>query len=297
MRRGLALIFAIFALSALSACSALKLSYQQGDRLAYWWIDHYVDVNDAQEVPTREAIARFFAWHRKEQLPEIVGLLSEAKAQVQQPMDAAGLARLQQDSQRLAREAYERALPDVADLMRTLDAKQIARVQAKLAESNVKYRKKYLDGDAEDREDARFDKVMQYAKLIYGRFSDEQEATIRAASAPLVADAEARYAERVARQQEWLALARRVQAERQSRDQVIAWLRRFGDHWQTAPTADREGRQRAYNQAGLALATTIANLTTSEQKRHAVERLQGWIDDTQALQREGKRAAPRQAAN
>ncbi|AOY91958.1 hypothetical protein BKK79_09245 [Cupriavidus sp. USMAA2-4] len=282
---------------ALSGCSALKLGYQQGDRLAYWWVDHYVDVNDAQAAPTREAIARFFAWHRKEQLPEIVSLLAQAKAQVQQNVDVAGLARLQQDSQRLAREAYERALPDVADLVLSLDTRQIARMQAKLAEGNEKYRKKFLGGSADDREDARFDKVMEYAKLIYGRFSDTQEAAIRGAMAPLVAGAQARYAERLARQQEWLALVRRAQAEHPPRAQLIVWLKRYGEHWQTAPDAERESRRQAYNDAGLALAATIAGLATPEQRRHAVERLQGWIDDAQALQREGARVVPRQAAN
>ena len=71
-------LFLVTAVAALTACNALKLGYQQGDRLAYWWIDNYVDVSASQEPLTRDAIARFFAWHRKDQLPEIAGLLRQA---------------------------------------------------------------------------------------------------------------------------------------------------------------------------------------------------------------------------
>jgi hypothetical protein len=35
---------------------------------------------------------------------------------------------------------------------------------------------------------------------------------------------------------------------------------------------------------------TIANLTTPEQKAHAVKRFQGWIEDVQALMREPGRS-------
>ena len=33
-------LFLVTAVVALTACNALKLGYQQGDRLAYWWIDN-----------------------------------------------------------------------------------------------------------------------------------------------------------------------------------------------------------------------------------------------------------------
>lgn len=272
---------------ALTACSAMKLGYQQGDRLAYWWIDNYVDVSASQDPPTRDAIARFFAWHRKAQLPEIVRLLRQVKSEVQQPVSVAAVARIQEDAQRLARVAFDRSTPDVADLLLTLTPDQSARMEKKFAEANAKYRKKYLRPEPSAREEARFDKVMDYARLVYGRFSSAQEATIRRAMVPVVQGAEARYAERVRRQQEWLALARQVQADHPPKVQVVDMLKRYGDHWQNPPTRERNVRYEANKEAGLALIVTIANLTTPEQKAHAVERFQAWIDDADSLMREG----------
>lgn len=276
----------------LTACNAMKLGYQQGDHLAYWWIDNYVDVSDDQEPQTRDAIARFFAWHRREQLPEIAALLQRAKSEVQGPVTEAQLERVRDDTQRMARVAFDHAIPDVADLLLTLTPEQIKRMERKFADGNEKYRKKFLRGSREDRLEARYDKVMEWATLIYGRFSREQQDAIRTALGPVVDNAEARFAERVKRQQAWMALVRQVQAEHPPKARVIALLQRFGDQWQAPPTRERRVSYEANTEAGLSVAAQIANMTTPEQKRHAVERFQKWIEDTQSLMRE----APRQPA-
>lgn len=294
--RGLLAGFALVALAGLAGCNAMKLGYQQGDHLAYWWVDKYVDVSDEQEPLTREAIQRFFNWHRKDQLPEIAAVLQRAKAEVQQPVTAASVEKIQDDAQRLTREAFDQALPDVANLLLTLTPEQVERMEKKFAEGNDKYRKQFLRGDMAKRVDARFDKVMDYAKLIYGGFSRDQEKVIREAVGPVAEEADAGFQERVKRQQAWLALARKVQTEQPPKERVLEMLKRFGDQWQNPPGA-RAARREAANDAGVALTVTIANMTTPEQKKHAVNRFQGWIDDTQALMREGPAKGPAQAAN
>ena len=288
-------IFAGFAaftvVLALGGCNAMKLGYQQGDRLAYWWVDRYVDVTDDQEPPTREAIARFFSWHRRAQLPEIATVLTRVKTEVAGPVDPSMVRHAREDTQRLGRQAFENAIPDLADLMLTLTPEQIQRMESKFNESNAKYRKEFLKSDPQARANARFDKVMDYAKLVYGKFSDDQAQKIRAAMGPYMQGADARYAERVKRQQEWLAIAREVSTTHPPKAEVEDMLRKYADHWQR-PAAERAQIRQA-NEAGVDLTVTIANLTTPEQKAHAVDRFQKWIDDTRSLMRE---AGPSQAS-
>lgn len=260
----------------------MKLGYQQGDKLAYWWVDRYVDVSDDQEPPTKEAIARFFSWHRRAQLPEIEKVLTRVKGEVAGPVDAAMIRQVQQDTNRLGRQAFDNAVPDMADLMLTLTPDQIKRMEAKFAESNAKYRKEFLKSDPDARTDARFDKIMGYAKLVYGSFSDAQQKDIRSAMGPYMQGADARYAERVKRQQEWVAIAREVSTSHPPKPQVEDMLRKYADHWQR-PSA---GEQRSTS-AGVDLTVKIANLTTPDQKAHAVKRFDGWIDDTRSLMRGG----------
>lgn len=267
---------------ALAGCNAMKLGYQQGDRLAYWWVDRYVDVSDAQEPPTKEAIARFFAWHRRAQLPEIATVLTRVRGEVGGEVNTAMVRQVQQDSQRLGRQAFDNAVPDLADLMLTLTPEQIQRMEAKFAESNAKYRKEFLKSDPGARIDARYDKIMSYAKLIYGSFSSDQEKAIRDAMGPYMQSADARYAERVKRQQEWVALAREISTTRPPKPQAEAMLRKYADDWQRPGSAEQRSTS-----AGVDLTVAIANMTTPEQKAHAVKRFDGWINDTRALMAEG----------
>lgn len=260
----------------------MKLGYQQGDRLAYWWVDRYVDVSDAQEPPTKEAIARFFAWHRRAQLPEIATVLTRVRGEVDGEVSPAMVRQVQQDSQRLGRQAFDNAVPDLADLLLTLTPDQIQRMEAKFAESNAKYRKEFLKSDPDARTSARYDKIMDYAKLIYGSFSSDQERAIRDAMGPYMQSADARYAERIKRQQEWVALAREVSTSHPAKPQAEALLRKYADDWQRPGTAEQRSTS-----AGVDLTVKIANMTTPEQKAHAVKRFDGWIADTQSLMKGG----------
>jgi hypothetical protein len=76
----------------------------------------------------------------------------------------------------------------------------------------------------------------------------------------------------------------------------MAMLRQFGDQWQKPPGREREANYEAANDAGVALTVAVANMTTPEQKKHAAERFQGWIDDAQSLMREQPTRARASAA-
>lgn len=266
----------IAATLALGACSALKSAYEQGDHLAYWWLDRYVDISSDQAPQVRSAVSTFFRWHRREQLPAIAALLEQAKGQVQQPMAAQTVRHYQHAAQRLGHLAFRQALPDTAALLVTLTPAQIRHMQERMANDNAKYRRTFLTADEAERIDARMKKVMRYAELIYGDFSAEQERQIRAAVVPVVQATAARLALRERRQQAWLALVRQVAAERPPRSEVERRLEQFDAAW-------REQAAQADSDAGIMVAVQIANLATPAQRQHAVARLQGWLDDTHAL--------------
>ncbi len=106
---------------------------------------------------------------------------------------------------------------------------------------------------------------MDYAKLVYGRFSDEQEQKhprrdgaihagrrcplrgAREAAAGMAGDG-----------------AREVSTTHPPKAEVEDMLRKYADHWQR-PAAERAQIRQA-NEAGVDLTVTIANLTTPEQK-------------------------------
>lgn len=294
--RWVVVLAAVVSLGCLQACSTMKIGYQQSSRLTYWWIDGQFDLQDAQTAPTREAIARFFTWHRQDQLPRMAAVLERAQSDLQQPVSAQQIRVYQDAFQQFGRAAFDQAKPDIARLLLSTTPAQLAHVQKKLQESNDKFQHRYLDDDAEERLRARLKKVMEDARLLYGNFSAAQEEAIRSAIAPMVDSTPARYDERIARQKVWLALIARVQQEHPDEATVVQWLTAYADQWQHAP-GERGVQQQLRREADTAMLVTIANLTTPRQKQHARERLQGWINDVRDLMRDGETGAAHQAQN
>ncbi|GCB06015.1 hypothetical protein PSUB009319_36460 [Ralstonia sp. SET104] len=285
--RWLVVLAAVSLLAWLPACSTLKLGYQQGARLTYWWVDGQFDLQDAQVGPTRDAIGRLFAWHRQDQLPRMAAVLQRAQDELQQPVTAPQIRVYQDAFQQFGRAAFDQARPDIARLLLSTTPAQLMHVQNKLDESNAKFRRRYLGDTPDERLRARIKKVMKDARLMYGNFSAEQEEAIRVAITPMVDSTPARYEERLARQRLWLSLIARVQQEHPDEATVAQWLAAYADQWQHAP-GERGNQQRLRREADTAMLVTIANLTTPRQKQHARERLQGWIDDVRDLMRDAR---------
>ena len=67
---GLLLVF-------LGGCSAVRIGYNNAPALAYWWLDSYIDFNDAQAMQVRDSLNTLQAWHRKTELPAYAELLRQ----------------------------------------------------------------------------------------------------------------------------------------------------------------------------------------------------------------------------
>ena len=71
----LKIIVAGLLLALLSACSAVKLAYNNGHELAWWWLTDYIDVKGEDRATLRQAVHQLHEWHRREQLPTYVEML------------------------------------------------------------------------------------------------------------------------------------------------------------------------------------------------------------------------------
>jgi len=81
-RRTLQGLFLIAIMTVLAACSSLRLAYNNGDTLLYWWIDGYVDLTSDQKSVVKEDIDKLFHWHRKTQLNDYAQILQTAQRQL-----------------------------------------------------------------------------------------------------------------------------------------------------------------------------------------------------------------------
>jgi hypothetical protein len=270
--------------SLMLGCSAARLGYTNGETVSYWWLDNYVDFENDQKPWVKKQLANLFAWHRSTQLKGYVQLLTRAQSRIQGNVSEAELKADYDDLKKRVLVLTDKALPQMAELALALQPRQIANIEKKFESNNDKYRKEYLRGDIEQRQRFRYKKALKQAEYWFGDFSHEQEQLMRAASDARPLNNELVLADRLQRQAALIALLKKIQLEKPSRDATAALLKDYVNS-----TMDRFANPEhkaffdASNAGSIHLTSVIINSATPTQKAHFVKTLQQWIDDFNAL--------------
>ena len=270
--------------SLLLACSAARLGYSNGETISYWWLDSYVDFDSSQKQWVKQRIDKVFAWHRKTQLKEYVQMINRMQHRDFGAVTQVDLLGDYRDATSKVLEITDKAAPDFADLALSLTAEQIANIEKKFAKNNDKFRKEYLVGSTEERQEFRYRKALQQAQYWFGGFSREQEAGIRSLSDARPLNNELLMAERMHRQQALIDLLKKIQTEKPSREATVAMVKKYVN-----ATVDRFGnpQHKAFfeqsNAANAHMVAGIMQMATPKQKTYFVQTLQDWVNDFSKL--------------
>jgi hypothetical protein len=275
---------------ALTACSVVRLGYNNGETILYWWLDSYADIDSDQKPMVHQGIDNFFAWHRRTQLRDYAQMLALGQKRLGQSDLTEAV--LEEDYAQCKKKLFlmaDNALPNLADIALALRPHQIEHIEKEFASDSEDYRKDYLSGDTEERQRVRYKELLKQAEYWFGSFSSEQKEKIRAASDARPLNNELWLEEKNRRQQELISLLKKVQKERPDRETVMAWLKTYIEGFDAEHYGEHYGNPEnkvfydAYRKSMVHTAFVIIKLTTPEQKNHAIHRLQKWIDDFQAL--------------
>jgi hypothetical protein len=280
----LRLLFLIGLMAMLAACSSIRFTYNHGDTVLYWWLNNYLDLDSDQSGFVKRDIDNLFQWHRKTQLKDYVQLLQTGQRQLAGNMTAADLhADYDQIRSRTELLAFK-ALPELADLARTVKPEQIAQMEKKFAKNNEDYRKKFMKGDLEDQQKARFKKSMEQFDLWFGHFTSEQEAILRKASDARPLNNDIWLDERVRRQKRIVAVVRKIQQEKLSKDATITQLHGLvRELFDRLEAPERKAFYDTYEEATIQMILTAVKIATPAQKANAQKRMAGWIEDFNVL--------------
>lgn len=287
IRRGLLVAGAL----ALAGCSMLRLAYDQAPNVAYWWIDGYVDFDDAQSPRVRDALDRWFAWHRRNQLPQYATLLARAQREIVENVTPAAMCGWTAEAQRRADVAIEEALPAAAELMLTLTPAQLRHLERRFKKNQDEMRDDFLQPDLAERRAEALERAVKRAENLYGRLDAAQRGWLAMQLEQSLFDPERWFAERRLRQQEIVrtltsvAVAARTPATDRaaSLTQARGAARSLVEQMTRSPRADYRGYQQRLMQENCAVAAGLHNLTTPAQRETARAKLKGWEDDLRAL--------------
>lgn len=271
-------------LVVMAGCSGLRLAYNNGDTVLYWWLNAYVDLDRDQKGWVREDIDKLFDWHRKTQLKDYVEILRAGQKQLQGNITQADLMADYSEIKQRTQALLLKAAPELAELARSLKPEQIAQVEKKFKSNNDDYRKKYLSGDQDKRQKLRYKKAMEQFELWFGSFSSEQEAIIRKASDARPLNNDIWLDERMRRQQNVLGLVKKVQQEKLGKEAATALLTTLiKDSFERLEHSEHKAFFDSYEASTAQMVLTLIKITTPAQKAHAIKRMQGWIDDFNSL--------------
>lgn len=283
-RRTLAVIALALLLVITAGCSTIRLSYNQGDTLLYWWLDSYVDFEGRQRDLVKRDINNLFQWHRQTQLKDYAALLETFQRQLAGNPTQADLVHAYRELRLRGERLAMHAVPEMTTLALSITPEQIGNIERKFAAKNEEYRRKFLSGDTEKRQRARYKASMKQFEQWFGDFNSEQEAVMRRASDARPLDHHIRLEERQYRQRRILNLLRKVQQEKLNREQTSAQLQAMlREFLGRMESPERKAFYDAYLDHTTRFILTGIRTATPAQKQHAQQRIAGWIQDFHAL--------------
>ena len=267
----------------LVGCSTVRLAYDQAPTLTRWWLDGFLDFQDAQELPLKQGLARWFTWHRSTQLPDYAALLSRAQQEVLEPMTGGQMCAWGEDIRLRYERAVEAALPLAAAIAPTLSSEQIAHLEDKYAKRNADYRKKYLKPNAQERLEDALERAVDRAQTLYGKLEPAQKKLLADQVRDNPMDAQGWYAQRLAQQRDIVDTLRRLTSEKVSSERALITLGELKSRWVTPSRSDATGWDQRVMRINCEALAALHNSTTPSQRRHARDKLRGWEQDMRAL--------------
>jgi hypothetical protein len=270
----------------LAGCSVLRLAYGQAPTLGYWWIDGYVDLDDAQSVKLREGLDRWFDWHRRNEMPRYAALLARAQREVIEPsLSADQLCTWRDEAARRMDAALEEATPMAAALMVTLTPDQVRHMERKLAKDGAELKRDFAQPDRTDRAKASVKRTLERYENLYGRLDDAQRAKLAELLAASPFDADRWLAERERRNRDLIAMLTAVSTAGREGDmakaqtQAQATMRALTERLLRSPRPEYRAYQERLTLENCALASAMHNQMTAAQRQHARNKLKGWEED------------------
>jgi uncharacterized protein DUF6279 len=270
----------------LSGCTAMRLVYNQSPTIAYWWLDDYIDFEDAQTPHVREALKNWLRWHRSSQLVgDYVVLLQRAQDQVRatEPMTGTQVCRWYGEVLARLDPMIDRALPLALPLVKSLNAEQVANLEKTYEKKNDKFRDEYLQKDRQDRLEASVKRAIKHAQTLYGDLDDAQEKMLTEGIEKSPFDPEAWLAEKKLRQREAVETLGRLVAQPVSDEQTLAAMRTLVARALKSPRPEYLAYQRKLHEYNCTMVARLHNGISPKQRRNALEKLKGWEDDARAL--------------
>jgi len=272
----------IISLTGISGCSRFlyKQVYDNVDQILMNRIDHYFNLRSDQEEALRTVITLTHRWHRRSELPRYVRTLTAIQQTITDGWSEEEIRWLLREIKQHRNRLIEKQIPDAARFLATVSDEQIDHLRMRFDESNEELREKAMRS-SDERLTERIERVLENCETIFGHFSDEQRRRITALTRTLPETTRARLRYRQTFQRRFIDLLRRRPSAKEITCRLTRWL--LQNQFELSPRYAE--KMKAWESAFIKMLIALDDIMTSENKRHAVQKVSGWIEDLRELSR------------
>jgi hypothetical protein len=275
-------VLAVLVVLASAGCTALRLGYNNGPFLAWWWIDGYADFNREQSPHVRGAIDRWFEWHRGTQLAEYLPLLLAWQQAAPNALTAEQACRWSAEMRTKLAPSTDQAMLLGVEILPRMTAANFAAIERRYAKVNDEMREEYLQADRNERMEASVERAVKRMETLYGRLDEPQRKAIREQVLASPFDADGWQRERIRRQRDTVATLKKLSTEPRA-EARLAGLRALAARNEIADDPGYRAYQLKLESYNCEFMARVHNSTTPRQRQKAREALKGWEDDLRAL--------------
>jgi hypothetical protein len=269
----------------LAGCSAVRLAYENADSYLLYRAKGYLDLDEKASDELEARIDEFFAWHRRNALPQYARISEDAAKRITKGLSREDLVWGYDSLVAHARQSLRVAAERIAPLLDRLTPQQIAHMEKRFAEDNRKFAREYLRGAEADRRKRRAKRVEERLEDWVGNLSSVQLEKVRQFSerTPLYDELRARDRERM--QAEILAMIRKREAQKRLPDWIANWER--GRDPAHLAASER------FRQDYFTLVFEIDKTLTPQQRNRAAANFRRYAEDFTVLARRAGAETPR----
>jgi hypothetical protein len=284
MRR---LFAAALAAAVLAGCgSVMRVAYNNGDVALRYVAHDYFDLHGEQSDQLKAQLARFHAWHRREELPRYAALFGDAAVRLQKGLAREDVAWAIVSVRARYRVTVEQGADEFAPVAATFRADNLEALERKLADNNEKFAKEFLSGDAAKQTRARVKRLTGWFEEWLGSVTPEQEALIQRFAQAQPQMNQIRLDDRRRRQQEFVQLLR---AHRKDPD-LAARMRDYFVNWERDRGPEHRRQAREWEDRLVSLIVEVDRTLTPRQRSHVVQRFEFFAEEARILARQGQPA-------
>ena len=282
--RRIATIVAVALATFAAGCSLLSATYNNGISLAAWQANNWFSLTSAQDGDLRARLEPLLAWHRGQQLEEYADFLAQVQSRIQRRVEPSDVAWLYAETRKRFKILVDAAAPDAAALALTLTSAQVDRMEKKFASRRKEFVSDEVDVAPAAAREKFVEQRLESVERWLGNLDEGQRLRLTVAAMEIPYEPRLMLEDRTRRYREITSLLRSgVGRGPEARAALEEGLKRIFSGWNEGRTpvyAEYADRQTAAMHRYFADAMNMAN---DRQRRHATQKLQGYIDELRRL--------------